>query len=250
MICNPDTLRDFHPEAETIKRQHEFYYPDLTAEYAQAWKNSLIAYCQQNRLNFIMETTFASGPDINRIIQELKDKEYRVELKLLAVHPRLSFLGTQLRFEEMKAMEGGGRAVSKEVHDDRYSKLIPTLYLVQSEALYDKIQIYGRNVATSGRAPINGVNLIATSPANPFEVFSKEIDKRWSKKLDAYFAEKVNRVFDLKRERGAPAQEIELFEKEIGMQYISPAKYLAELQAKIDALNTKRDEDRGLGWQR
>lgn len=148
VICNPDNLRDWHPHAETIKRNHEGHYPDLTTDCAQAWKNDLIAYCQENRLNFIVKTTFASGADINRIIQAIKDKDYRVELKLMAVHPRISFLNTQLRFEEMKVREGAGRIVTKAVHDDRYSKLIPTLLLVQSAALYDKMQIYGRNLET------------------------------------------------------------------------------------------------------
>jgi predicted ABC-type ATPase len=250
MVCNPDNLRDYHPEAETIKQYHEQYYPDLTTEYAQAWKNELINYCLANRLNFIMETTFASGPDINRIIREMKDRDYRVEIKLLAVHPRLSLLGTQVRFEEMKAKEEAGRVVSKEVHDDRYAKLIPTLYLVQSEGLYDKIQIYGRNVAATGHHLVDGVALVADQPANPFEAFSEEIDKRWTKKLYAYFAEKMNQVINLKQLRGAPEHEVERFKKEIRMRYIPPRKFLAQLQQQMDELSSRQKHDRDPGYFR
>lgn len=73
-----------------IKSRFENHYPSLTAKYAQDWNNGLRAYCEANMLNYILETTFSSGPTMNKTIDELQQKGYRVEIKLLAVHPRLS----------------------------------------------------------------------------------------------------------------------------------------------------------------
>lgn len=144
VTCNADLFRDYHPYAETIKRQHESLYPELTAGYAQAWNNGLRAYCEANRLNYILETTFSSGQVMNETIRELKEKGYHVEIKLLAVHPKLSLLSTHIRYEEMKQKEETGRLVTKEAHDQRFAMIKPTLELVQSAALYDK-RSFGSN---------------------------------------------------------------------------------------------------------
>lgn len=144
--CNADLFRDYHPKAEEIKNRYETCYPEITVKYAHDWNNSLRGYCEANRLNYILETTFSSGPAMNKTIAELQQKGYRVEIKLLAVHPRLSLLGTHIRFEDMKAKEKGGRAVGKDTHNSQYNLVAPTLFAVQSESLYHKLQIYRRAV--------------------------------------------------------------------------------------------------------
>lgn len=222
MVCSLDELRDFHPAAETIKRDHEAQYPDLTGDYAWDWRAGLMAHCVENRLNFIMEVTFADGTFINKMIGELREKDYRVELKLLAVHPRLSLLGTQFRFEQQKLQEAAGRIVTKEAHDDRYTRLIPAIKAVQSASLYNKIQIYGRNVASDQLSDIEGVHLIATNPTNVVSLFQNVFDQPWPDKLTSFFDQRMQMVIALKEARNAPEQEIIKFKEEMQMAYISP----------------------------
>jgi hypothetical protein len=78
LACNADIFRDSHPQAEYIKTHLEHQYPNITAPYAQRWNNGIREYCEANKLNYILETTFSSGPLINETIQALKDKDYRV----------------------------------------------------------------------------------------------------------------------------------------------------------------------------
>jgi predicted ABC-type ATPase len=58
VICNADDYRDYHPKSDEIKKDHEDAYPEITVKYSQPWNNRLRTYCEENRLNFILETTF------------------------------------------------------------------------------------------------------------------------------------------------------------------------------------------------
>lgn len=242
MICNLDALRDFHPDAETIKRKHEAYYPDITGDYAWKWRVGLMDYCVENRLNFIVEVTFADGPYINNMISGLRGKDYQVDLKLLAVHPLLSLLGTQDRYEQQKRENESGRMVIKEAHDDRYTKLVPTLITVQAESLYSKMQIYSRNVASGLHSEINGVHLIATNPPNAVQVFHEVFDQPWPDKLTRFFEQKMQSIIQLKEARNAPQEEIEKFREEMQMAYASP-RQLQQLveQQELKAAQEKQE---------
>lgn len=231
--CNADLFRDYHPDAEKIKSKHEAYYPQITAEYAQQWNKGLRKYCEDNRLNYILETTFSSGQVMNKTIAELQDKGYRVEIKLLAVDPKLSLLGTYLRFEAMKATEGNGRLVGKDAHDTRYYMVAPTIFLVDKDGRCNKLQVYGRELTQRNGMILQGVNLLATNPKDPLNVFLKEVDKPWSTLTKLHFEQGVARVTQMMQSRNAPLHEINSFTVEMKMSYPSTAEMQLQTQQLI-----------------
>jgi hypothetical protein len=231
--CNADIFRDFHPQAEEIKQRFENYYPQITAPYAQEWNKGLREYCEANRLNYILETTFSSGPKMNETISELRQKGYRVEIKLLAVHPKLSLLSTHVRFEEMKLKENTGRLVGKEAHDNRYYMLAPTLFVVQGAELYNKLQLYGRSFTMDGNAYQQGVSLLGTNPSNGVQLLQEEIDRKWTGEVKAFFDDRVHHVIDLKTQRNAPQQEITAFRDEMKTEYPTQLQLQKEMEQQI-----------------
>jgi predicted ABC-type ATPase len=232
--CNADLFRDYHPKAEEIKNNYEAYYPEITAKYAQDWNNGLRRYCEANRLNYILETTFSSGPVMNQTIAELQEKGYRVGIKLLAVHPLLSLLGTHIRFEEMKAKEKAGRLVGKEAHDARYNLVAPTLYSVQSESLYNRLQIYGRTVEAVEGSYKEGVHLIGTNPPNAVQLYQEEIDRRWTDNLVLYFDQRVQKVLDFMKMRNAPEKEVKAFRAEMRSEYPTQKQLQVLIEQQIE----------------
>jgi hypothetical protein len=231
--CNADIFRDFHPQAEEIKQRFEAYYPQITAPFAQEWNIGLREYCEASRLNYILETTFSSGPKMNETIAELQQKGYRVEIKLLAVHPKLSLLSTHVRFEEMKLKENTGRLVGKEAHDNRYYMLAPTLFVVQGAALYNKLQLYGRSITMDGNTYQQGVSLIGTNPPNGVQLLQEEIDRKWTAEVKAFFDDRVHYVIDLKIQRNAPQDEITAFRKEMKSEYPTQLQLQKEMEQQI-----------------
>ena len=151
VICNADEYRDFHPLSDEIKANYEEFYPDITVDYSQPWNNGLRAFCEQQGLSYVMETTFTSGARMNETISDMKSKGYRVVILLLAVNERFSLLGTYLRYLEMKNLSGYGRRVSKKIHDEKYGLVPSTLKAVQEAGLYDEIQIYKRKPEQRGK---------------------------------------------------------------------------------------------------
>ncbi|SDE44381.1 Zeta toxin [Mucilaginibacter pineti] len=233
IICNADLFRDYHPDSEEIRFSYENYFPEVTSKYAQDWNNGLRDYCEANRLNYILETTFSSGAGMNKTIYALQQKGYQVVIKLLAVHPKLSLLGTHIRFEEMKSKENSGRLVGKEAHDSRYNMIAPTLFVVQSENIYNKLQIYGRSIEAGDQSYIEGVHLIGTNPPNAVQLFQTEIDRRWTTNLKLYFDEQVQKVIDLKTARNATEKEIKAFEEEMQVDYPTQKQLQTQMRQQI-----------------
>ena len=231
--CNADIFRDFHPQAEEIKQRFKEYYPQITAPYAQEWNKGLREYCEANRLNYILETTFSSGQKMNETIANLQQKGYRVEIKLLAVHPKLSLLSTHVRFEDMKLKENTGRLVGKEAHDNRYYMLAPTLFVVQGAELYNKLQLYGRSITMDGNTYQQGVSLIGTNPPNGVQLLQEEIDRKWTAEVKAFFDDRVHYVIDLKTQRNAPQGEITAFRNEMKSEYPTQLQLQKEMEQQI-----------------
>lgn len=87
-------------------------------------------------MNYILETTFSSGERLNETILELKNNGYKVDIMLLAVSPKLSLLGTYVRYEESMQELGLGRKVSKEAHDSRFNAIPATIEAVSLKRFF------------------------------------------------------------------------------------------------------------------
>ena len=208
VICNADDYRDYHPQSDDIKKNHEEFYPDITVKYSQPWNNQLKNYCEEQRLNYTLETTFSSGELMNKTIRELKEKGYQVFIMVLSVNKRLSFLGTRLRFEGMKAQHGYGRLVDEKVHDQKYKQVITTLEVVQAAGLYDKLFIYGRAGRQKVKGMHNGLIRISENGQTPVQDYIQEREKEWSDNDLRFFNDDVLYLIRLMVDRKAPYSEI------------------------------------------
>ena len=209
VFCNGDNLRDFHPHIQEIKRLHEDQFPAITVEIAHQWNNALCKYCRENKLNYILETTFASGDRLNETIRELKDAGYTVIIKLLAVNSRQSLLGTCLRFETMKKMGGFGRRVSRKDHDDRYLAIPHTISCIQRANLFDELSIYSR-IPLRNNA-VQPVSKLAFDPADVLSAYIKERDKPITGYAKDDYWDKFMKILGLMIDRDAAKEEIQRF---------------------------------------
>lgn len=224
VVCNADNFRDFHPLSHEIKLRYPEQYPELTAGYAQKWNNLLCKYCRDNTLNYILETTFSSGERLNGTIQELKDNGYTVDIMLLAVNPRLSLLGTYMRYEDSIEKNGLGRKVSKEAHDSRFNAIADTIRAISDPKLFDNIYIYSRSIVLEYTDLIEGVTLVAHNPKDILKIYTEEIQNSWREKLIEYFKKSSIDVLKKMNKRGAPRSEIDLFKKELGLTIVPVQK--------------------------
>ncbi|WP_193434459.1 zeta toxin family protein, partial [Streptococcus suis] len=78
--------------------------------------------------------------------QLLSSKGYQVSLAVIGTKPELSYLSTLIRYEELYAIDPTqARATPKEHHDGIVENLVDNLRELESEKLFDQIQIYHRD---------------------------------------------------------------------------------------------------------
>jgi predicted ABC-type ATPase len=213
VVCNADDFRDQHPMYKEIKAKHEQYYPDITADYSLVWGDRLRKYCEDNHFNYILETTFSSGERMNDTIRAMRGKGYKVSVMLLSVHHNLSFLGTRLRYEAMRAQSGFGRRVSKQQHDSRYDLITGTLEVVLKAKLYDTIYIYARASRQRLKGTTIGLRLLSKNGADPLRDYLDERGKHWSENDLRFFTADILQLVKQMIWRGATNDELrEIFD--------------------------------------
>jgi hypothetical protein len=211
VVCNADNFKDFHPLADHYKKKYPQYYPEISAPLSHLWALGLQEYCKAKKLNYILETTLQNGEGLAKTMESIKSAGFNVQLDILSVNEKLSYLGTELRFEHMLKDEGCGRFVGKEAHDIRYNALPHSLRLIVSGKFYDELNIYARNVVISGDHNKKGIFLIANNPNDPLAVYLGERNRAWTALEQEYFDSKLKEVVDMKIERLAPKSEIDAF---------------------------------------
>jgi predicted ABC-type ATPase len=209
VICNADDFRDLHPFASQIKKQHESLFPDLTAEFAQECNNRLRQYCEDHKFNYILETTFSSGDRMNETIANMRSKGYNVSIMLLSVHHNLSFLGTRLRYEAMRAQSGYGRTVSKEQHDSRYNLINTTLKSVLKARRYNNLYIFARASRQRLLGTKIGLRQLSLNGDNPLKDYMDERSKHWSENDLRYFTTDILQLIRTMVSRKASNEELQ-----------------------------------------
>jgi predicted ABC-type ATPase len=218
VICNADNFRDYHPLAREIKRDHPSLYPEITAPLAQRWNDSLVKHCVDKGFNFILETTFSSGRKLNQTIYSFKEAGFQVDIMLLAVNPKLSLLGTYLRYEHSVATFGTGRQVSQIAHDSRFELIPRTIASISQIPLFDNFSLFARGIAAGQHGTAEGIVRVAVNPANIFSSYQAEVNRPWSDEKTLYFQQKVDEVASLMQRRNAHQEEISRFRESLGLE--------------------------------
>lgn len=143
-----DDLRAYHPafsslqaaDAETASRQ--------TQIDAGRWTEKLLAAATERGVHVVFETTMRTPDNVTRVVEMAKDEGYRVEARVVAVNPRVSWQGCLYRFEEMHHAGEAARVPPRNVHDAAVTGLAASLERIERDQLVDRVVIRLRSGAT------------------------------------------------------------------------------------------------------
>ncbi|PWN59959.1 zeta toxin family protein [Chryseobacterium oncorhynchi] len=211
VICNVDNLKNYHPFSVEIKKKYPEYFSELTSTTAHDWNLSLRRHCLEKNYNFILETTFNDGININTIIENLKKNNFSVEIYLLSVPQLLSKLGIVQRYEEMLNLNISGRKVSFESHDDRYDAIPKAIQIVEEKQLYDYINLFGRSILNHNKIDDKGIYLIAKTKKSIYDDFIIEREQKLNNQARIEINSIKNKILELMDGRNAPEDEISIF---------------------------------------
>ncbi len=201
-----DDLRSYHPQFLAFQRQD----PETASSYTQVdagrWTEMLLAAGAERKVNIVFETTLRTPDNVSRVIRTARDAGYAVEIRAVAVNPRLSWQGNHYRFEEMLHAGAAARIPPQRVHDAAVDGLRITLEMLEAEKLVDRVQL-----RTRGGAIIYDNELIegewARTPAGRL-VLEREQSRPMTRSELHRFADDWNHVLGRMEERGAPLDRI------------------------------------------
>lgn len=148
-----DYIREFHPHLEEIVKEYGMEYPKVTQSFVNRAVEQLIDDLSRDKYNLIIEGTLR---DINvpiKTARMLDERDYLVELYIVATNKELSWQSTIERGDNMEDSGKIPRYVDK-AHHDRIAEALPETVrnLVNEESIYnivimrrDQSIIYDKN---------------------------------------------------------------------------------------------------------
>lgn len=146
IIIDGDSYRSQHPNYLALQEKYGKDSVDYTKEFAGKMVEHLVDELSTQGYHLLIEGTLRTTEVPRRTAQLLVSKGYQVSLAVIGTKPELSYLSTLIRYEELYAIDPNqARATPKEHHDGIVENLVDNLKELESDKLFDQIQIYQRD---------------------------------------------------------------------------------------------------------
>ncbi|WP_242258943.1 type II toxin-antitoxin system toxin PezT [Streptococcus thoraltensis] len=146
IIIDGDSYRSLHPNYLALQEKYGKDSVDYTKSFAGKMVEHLVDELSKQGYHLLIEGTLRTTEVPRKTAQLLKSRGYQVSLALIATKPELSYLSTLIRYEEVYAVNPSqARATPKEHHDDIVEHLVDNLRELETDKLFDQIQIYQRD---------------------------------------------------------------------------------------------------------
>ncbi|MDQ0222718.1 type II toxin-antitoxin system toxin PezT [Streptococcus moroccensis] len=146
IIIDGDSYRSLHPNFLALQESYGKDSVDYTKGFAGKMVEHLIDELSKQRYHLLIEGTLRTTEVPRKTAQLLQSRNYQVSLALMATKPELSYLSTQIRYEELYAIDPTqARATPKEHHDGIVEHIVDNLRELETHKIFDQIQIYQRD---------------------------------------------------------------------------------------------------------
>lgn len=146
IIIDGDSYRSQHPNYLALQEKYGKDSGDYTKGFAGKMVEQLVDELSKRGYHLLIEGTLRTTQVPRQTAQLLASKGYQVSLAVIGTKPELSYLSTLIRYEELYAIDPNqARATPKEHHDGIVENLVDNLRELESEKLFDQIQIYHRD---------------------------------------------------------------------------------------------------------
>ncbi|WP_061635396.1 zeta toxin family protein, partial [Streptococcus pneumoniae] len=146
VIIDGDSFRSQHPHYLELQQEYGKDSVEYTKYFAGKMVEYLVTELSHFEYNLLIEGTLRTIDVPKKTAQLLKNKGYKVQLALIAAKPKLSYLSTLIRYEELYAINPNqARATPKEHHDFIVNHLVENTRQLEELAIFERIQIYQRD---------------------------------------------------------------------------------------------------------
>ena len=146
IIIDGDSYRSQHPNYIALQEKYGKDSVDYTKGFAGQMVERLVDELSKQGYHLLIEGTLRTTQVPRQTAQLLRSKGYQVSLAVIGTKPELSYLSTLIRYEELYAINPNqARATPKKYHDAIVENLVENLRELESDKLFDHIQIYQRD---------------------------------------------------------------------------------------------------------
>lgn len=144
VVINGDEYRKLHPRFKELENVYGKDSVLHTQEFSGKMTEALINELSNSKYNLIIEGTLRTSEVPLKTANLLKDKQYQVELNVIAVKPIISYLSTINRYYKNLVEGNIARATPKEHHDLIVENIGKNLEVIKRAGVFDNIKIYNR----------------------------------------------------------------------------------------------------------
>jgi hypothetical protein len=136
-----DDLRSYHPgfvahqNADPMTAQH------FTQADAAIWSEKLFTAATERGVHVMFETTMLTPENVEKVMTAGRSADYRIEARVLAVSPRVSWQGCHYRFEELHHAGAAALIPPRAIHDAAVTGLADGLESIERRKLADRLLI-------------------------------------------------------------------------------------------------------------
>lgn len=146
IIIDGDSYRSLHPNYLALQDEYGKNSVDYTKGFAGKMVEHLVDELSKQGYHLLIEGTLRTTEVPRKTARLLKSRGYQVSLALIATKPELPYLSTLIRYEEVYAVNPSqARATPKEHHDGIVEHLVDNLRELETDKLFEQIQIYQRD---------------------------------------------------------------------------------------------------------
>ena len=144
VTINGDDLRIFHPRYTELQRTAPLNAARYTDADSGRWVEKLIRAAAKRRVNVVIEGTMRRPEVVEQTASALRNAGYRVEARVMAVAPEVSWQGVHQRFEAALAAGDAPRFSARETHGAAVSGVVDTLRQAEARTLVDRVEVSNR----------------------------------------------------------------------------------------------------------
>jgi hypothetical protein len=239
-----DDLRPYHPGFVAHQNADPMMAQHFTQADAGIWSEKLLTAATERGVHVVFETTMRTPDNVEKVMTAGRSAGYRIEARVLAVSPRVSWQGCHYRFEELHHAGAAARIPPRAVHDAAVTGLAESLDRIERRKLADRLliqrpdgEVVYDNVLSNGQwlAAAGARKVVEETRSRPLS--SEEIDG-----IALVWARVVNRM----EARSAPAA---LIDEVKAYSHDDLAWFMAERRRsdEDDAMKTAKEVKQRIG---
>lgn len=212
IIVNNDELKPFHPKADEIASRYPEYYTRVINQESNPWTDDLTDKVIEGKYNFLYEGTGRKISIFQRMIDQMKQRGYKIIVRAMAVNELNCLMSIVERYEGQVAKKGWGRLVSVETFYKAYDEeMLNNLNTFEVAGMADVVEVYVR-----GDKPTEPIRIYGNTSREYKDARTAVVEgrKRDRKRAVQYYEQTFSKA--MKNYRNT-AEEMELLEKIEGL---------------------------------